>query len=540
MMIPEAVTGMVRLLSSPAFLTAQGGRVFFANQSARESFGLASETPNLSLMELISDSAEAMADYLRMCARSPSPIPGAFRFKRPGAEPAAYLSKGALLSTADGARLLLLRLERKDAGNPFILLSQTIEELRNEVNRRRDAEAALRASEDALRLRAQQLEDANQLKDEFLAALSHELRTPLNSILGWATILREHPPTPERLARGLDVIQRNGRLQLQLIEELLDISRIVSGKLRLNVQQLDPIGFVEAAIEAVRPAMDAKNIRLQAVLDPDAGMISGDPDRLQQVLWNLLINATKFSNKGGRIQVVLERVDSNVQISVADMGLGIAREFLPHVFEKFRQQDGATTRVHGGLGLGLAIAKNLVELHGGSISAASDGIGQGATFVIVLPRTLVKPSASARPFQSAADPVTGEIRCPPQLQGVRVLAVDDEQDALDFMTDLLERCGMIVVSATSTEQALAMVRADQPDIIISDIGMPGGDGYQLIQSVRAMPANDGGSIPAVALTAFARTEDRTRALRSGFQAHVPKPVDFRELLAVLVSVVRRP
>ena len=396
-------------------------------------------------------------------------------------------------------------------------------------------------------------ERQSRVKDEFLATLSHELRTPLNAILGWSQVLRQRAdgvaagaaPGPDLLAElveGLEVIERNTRVQTQLIDDLLDMSRITSGKLRLDVQQVDLADVVKAAVASVRHAAEGKNIRLQVVIDPLAGPVRGDPGRLQQCVWNLLTNAVKFTPKGGRVQVSLERVNSHLEVCVADDGEGIKPELLPHLFERFRQGDASTTRRHGGLGLGLSIVRHLIELHGGKVRAKSPGAGQGATFYIELPMMPIHPPqediARTHPRAQQPPPSPGSAQWTdlPSLEGVTVLAVDDEPDALTLIKRVLEGCGARVLTASSARAALELVVAERPHMIVSDIGMPEEDGYDLIRKVRALPAAEGGRTPAAALTAFARAEDRTRALRAGYQTHVAKPVEPTELTAVVASL----
>jgi CheY-like chemotaxis protein len=368
--------------------------------------------------------------------------------------------------------------------------------------------------------------------------LSHELRTPLNAILGWTQILRHRPGGDDDLAEALVVIERNTRVQAQMIEDLLDMSRITTGKMRLDVQQVDLGDVVRAAVASVRHSAEAKDIKLQVVLDPLAGPVRGDPARLQQCCWNLLTNAIKFTPKGGQVQVSLERVNSHVEICVVDNGQGIEPDFLPHVFERFRQADASTTRRHGGLGLGLSIVKHLIELHGGSVRAKSPGPGLGATFCIDLPLMVVHPPrdeparAHPRGQSSAALAAVDQ----PSLDGIAVLAVDDEADARMMIKRVLEGCGARVTVAASSAEGLALLARERPDVIVSDIGMPGEDGYEFIKKVRALRPEDGGRTPAAALTAFARAEDRTRALRAGYQTHVAKPVEIVELTAVVASL----
>jgi signal transduction histidine kinase/CheY-like chemotaxis protein len=389
-------------------------------------------------------------------------------------------------------------------------------------------------------------ETASRLKDEFLATVSHELRTPLNAIMGYAQVLQRGTPSPEQISHGLKTIERNVKLQAQLINDLLDVSRIISGKLRLDVQPVDLAAVIHVAIDTVLPAAEAKGIRIQRILDPLATKISGDPSRLQQVIWNLLTNAIKFTPKDGRVQVLLERVNSHLEITISDTGMGIAPEFLPHVFERFRQVDSTTTRRHGGLGLGLAIVRHLVELHGGSVRAKSAGEGKGASFIVLLPVPILQEGWSSPgrvhplgeyPHRPAE--VEAPLECPPSLRDLRVLVVDDEQDARDLMKQILEECEARVLAVGSVAAALEVFEAFYPDVLISDIGMPGEDGYDLIRQVRALPAERGGGVAAAAITAFARAEDRRRALLSGYQAHLAKPIERDDLITIAASLGQR-
>jgi signal transduction histidine kinase/ActR/RegA family two-component response regulator len=387
------------------------------------------------------------------------------------------------------------------------------------------------------RLARQEAETANRLKDEFLSTLSHELRTPLNAILGWSSLLRRTQIEPEQMEQGLQTIERNARSQARIIEDILDMSRIISGKLRLDVQQVALDEIISSAIDTIQPAAEARDIRIERLLDPLANRIKGDPDRLQQVVWNLLNNAVKFTPKGGKVQVSLERVNSHVEITVSDTGQGIAPEFLPHVFERFRQADSSSTRSKGGLGLGLSIVKHLVELHGGAVRAKSRGVGQGATFVVELPVMAVHHNEERREHPTTPTAMPPELALP-ELQGIRLLVVDDALDARELIEHILKIAGAEVVTAASASEAMQLLTNSEfcPHVILSDIGMPVEDGYQLMQQVRQLPAEQGGRTPAIALTAFARSEDRTRALRAGYQAHVAKPVEPGELLAVIASL----
>ncbi|HSD47339.1 MAG TPA: ATP-binding protein [Pyrinomonadaceae bacterium] len=406
-------------------------------------------------------------------------------------------------------------------------------ELQNQIEER----SRLLSSE---KLARNEAERANRLKDEFLATVSHELRNPLNAILGWAHMLRLGKLTPPNIERAVETIYRNAKSQAQLVADLLDVSRIISGKLRLDVRTVDLIFIINAALDSIRPAAEAKSIRLQAMLDPAAGPISGDADRLQQIVWNLLTNAVKFTPKGGRIQVKLQRVDSHVEIVVSDSGVGISKEFLPHVFDRFRQADASTTRIHGGLGLGLSIVHQLVDLHGGSVSVFSEGEGKGATFTIHLP--FVGVISNQKDAESAPPANPDEVNTfngLPSLEGLKVLVVDDEADTRELISEVLKEVGSEVIACRSVAEALVALEQHKPDILISDLGMPDEDGYSLISKIRALPAERGGHIPAAALTAYARAEDRMRVLRSGFQFHLPKPVDSAELVTVVASLAGR-
>jgi PAS domain S-box-containing protein len=408
----------------------------------------------------------------------------------------------------------------------------------------RDITERKRAEEERIRFVREQAareeaEAANRFKDEFLAVVSHELRTPLTAILGWAHLLRAGRIDEQNVTNAFEIIERNARAQSQLIDDLLDVSRIITGKLRLEVRQIEPASFIESAIEALRPAAEAKEVRIRKVMDADAISVAGDAARLQQVVWNLLSNAIKFTPQGGRVQVRLERVDAHVEIAVEDTGVGIRPEFLPHVFERFRQADQTTTRTHGGLGLGLAIVRHLVELHGGTVRAESEGEGRGATFVVKLPTAPAqRPENSDAPAGAAKD-AHPTYECVDVLDGLKVLVVDDEPDARELLRVGFSQCGAEVTTAGSSEEALAAIAKQSPDLLISDIGMPNEDGYELIRRVRQLPAGSGGEVPAIALTAYARTEDRTRALRAGYQLHVTKPVDLLALMGQIDGLVRR-
>lgn len=382
-------------------------------------------------------------------------------------------------------------------------------------------------------------ERMSALKDEFLATLSHELRTPLSSILGWSQVIAGRRMEPEELHKALQVIERNARAQARLIEDLLDMSRIMGGRIRLDVQPVHPYTVVEAALETLRPAIEAKALVVETVLDRNAHPITGDPSRLQQIMWNLLSNAIKFTPHGGKVHVALKRVNFHIEVSVADSGIGIAPEFLPHVFERFRQADGSTTRRHAGLGLGLTIAKHLAELHGGTLRASSTGQGQGSTFTLDVPLAAVHRATGeeerGHPTAAALDPLPPF----PDLSGLVVLAVDDQADARDLVQRILENCGARVVTADGMQEALVVAEGERPHVLVCDIGMPDADGFDVIRQLRAMATHLGGEIPAIALTAFARSEDRTKVLRAGFRMHVSKPVEPIELCVAVANVAGR-
>ena len=444
----------------------------------------------------------------------------------------------------DGSRFWgsgIVTLLRDETGQPrgfskimrdFTERKQAEDERAQLLIREQEARAASEAS-----LRA--AESANRLKDEFLATLSHELRSPLNAILGWIQLLNTRKFDEATTTRAMETIERSARSQSQLVEDLLDVSRIIQGKLRLKIRPVDLVKVIDAAIETVRPAAEAKAIQLQTVLDPATGLIAGDFDRLQQIVWNLLSNAIKFTPKDGRVQIGLKRTNSHVEIAIADTGQGINPDFVPYVFDRFRQADSSSTRPFNGLGLGLAIVRHLVELHGGTVRAESKGEGQGATFTVKLPSIPVNievnnperlhPTiSSGMPFDSA-----------PSLDGLRVIVVDDEVDSREFIIAALEQCGAQVTGVGSAQEAIEAVSQLKADVLVSDIGMPGEDGYSLIRKVRALRAEQGGQIPAVALTAYARAEDRTKAIAQGFQMHIPKPVEPVELATVVGSLAGR-
>jgi signal transduction histidine kinase/CheY-like chemotaxis protein len=396
-----------------------------------------------------------------------------------------------------------------------------------------DRLAAALASEQRAR---RETEQASYVKDEFLMTVSHELRTPLTAIYGWSRLLATGQLREEHKARALATIERNARAQTRLIDDLLDVSRVITGKLRLDIRQVNLEDVVRGAVEAMRPALAAKGIRLETAIDPNEGLIAGDPERLQQVVWNLLSNATKFTPQGGRVELRLRRSGSQQELAVTDTGVGIATEFLPYVFERFRQQEGGSRRRYGGLGLGLAIVRHLVELHGGSVSAESDGEGRGATFRVILPVQAPKRAEAYPEHRAGVTPAKSAAR----LDGIRVLVVDDEPEARELFASILETAGARVMTASSASAALAILDGDVQDVLVSDIEMPDEDGYELVGKALALAQDRGARLNTVAVTAYARTEDRLRALDHGYQWHLSKPVEPSELVSVVASLANSP
>ena len=435
------------------------------------------------------------------------------------------LANHTLLITRDGSKLPI-----EDSGAPIrdsdgnmvgviVVFHDTSERRRVEQER----EALLRSEQEA-RMEA---EAADRLKDEFLATVSHELRTPLSAILGWSAMLNLGDIDADTRTNALKVIERNARSQASIIDDILDVSRIITGKLNIEQRTLDLAPLIHTAVDTLHPAATAKGIKLTVAFESEPGLVTGDPARLQQIVWNLVSNAIKFTPGGGRIAVHLTREDSHLELSVSDTGIGISKPFLPHVFERFRQADSSTTRAHGGLGLGLAIVRHLVELQGGTVSAESAGTGQGSVFRVRLPMAPaaelpfeIEEPAAAPPIRDD-DPLQGEF----DLSGLRVLVVDDEQDTLEIVSLLLRRYGATVRTSLSSGHALEVFNDWKPNVLISDVGMPGEDGFSFISKVRSLPPEAGGKTPALALTAYVREEDRLRSLAAGYEMHVKKPVE---------------
>ena len=544
-MTPEQFLEFAKLLPEPVLLVTGNGQILATNPSFSQMLGLNRQILQGKLLfELVSNPPDQVKQYLRSCSSSREMVLGSLTLSTNNGEACLCRCEGAVIRpwSSESPALILLRLKnRESASSRFTLLNKKIDELAKEVRQRQRAEeerAQLLVQEQKARAEAERL---NQLKDEFLSTVSHELRTPLNAILGWSQILRSNRVDEATMNRALETIERNARSQAELINDLLDISRIIIGKIRLNVQMVELLPVIEAAIDTVRPAADAKNIRLQSVLDPAAGPVLGDSERLQQIVWNLLSNAIKFTPKRGRVQVCLQRINSHVEIIVTDTGQGISTEFLPYVFDRFRQADSSITRSFGGLGLGLAIVRQLVELHGGTVHAESPGEGQGATFTVKLPLMAIGPKAIEPERVHPAAGGSVPFDCSPGLDGLRILIVDDDADIRALLIYTLEVCGAEVMAAASADEAISALTASSPpmDILISDIGMPDEDGYALLRRVRALEPENGGRIPAIALTAYARTQDRRAALLAGFQSHVAKPVEPAELIAVIANLAGR-
>jgi PAS domain S-box-containing protein len=434
----------------------------------------------------------------------------------------------------DGSRLWVSGLVsplRDEAGNlvGYVKVARGDDE---EATARKRAEEKREEDLERERVARSESEDASRMKDEFIALISHELRSPLNAILGWTRILRQGRPDEELYLRATEIIERSARMQSQLIDDLMDTARIVRGKVKLEVQPVNLAPLIEKAMDVVRPAADAKGITLDAVLDREADQITGDPDRLQQVVWNLLSNAVKFTTEGGRVEVKLGRVDPYIQISVRDTGCGISPEFMPYLFERYRQADAAAARRKGGLGLGLSLVRQLVEMHGGSVTAESEGEDKGATFIVKLPVRAIYTAETERP------PLAGSKT--KSLEGVWAAVVDDEANARELITSVLESHGARVTAFASAGEAFEMLTSERrPDVLVCDLAMPGEDGFSLIHKLREWEKTGDGVLPAIALTAFGRVEDRTRALYAGFQMHIAKPVEPVELVIVVRSLIER-
>ncbi|HYU42372.1 MAG TPA: ATP-binding protein [Vicinamibacteria bacterium] len=501
------------------------GRVTFWNPQAEHTFGVPREGAiGRVLAEVILPEAErgVFARTLARLGRAEGPAHLRLELKARRGDGGAFPLELTINAVPDGGAL------------SFSAFARDITQSKHDD---RERERLLTEAERA----RTQAEAASRVKDEFLATLSHELRTPLTAIVGWTYLLRGGRLDEATTARALEAIERNAAAQAQVISDILDLSRMVGAKFRLKVRPLQLAPIVAAAIEPLIPAASAKHLRFQTVLDPAAGLVAGDPDRLRQIVWNLVSNAVKFTPRGGGITVRLERdAPAGVRLSVEDTGVGIPAELLPHVFERFRQGDSSSTRSHGGLGLGLAVARHLVELHGGTVEARSEGEGLGATFTVVLPAIdpAQLPPAAPAPAGEAM-PATSLMADAPDLRGVRVLVVDDGEDVREVVSAVLGLCGAEVRAVGTAGEALRALAEFAPHVLVSEIEMRGETGFSLIQKVRALPEDRGGQVPAAAMSAYGRTDDRVQALLAGFHIHVPKPIQPTELVAVVASLAMR-
>lgn len=539
-MTAENFSVIVKILPEPVALVSGEGEILFANKAFEKSFYNNGESLNgRNLFDCTVTQPDKLLEFLRNCSRSRQMNIGALHLRDENGQNSICRCEGALLEPADenkAAKIFLRLKPTESSSRQFSLLTEKINALNKEILERKRAEER----NEALYLEAV---EASRLKDEFLATLSHELRTPLNAVLGWARMLRTGSLDETAFNKALETIERNARSQSQLIEDLLDVSRIITGKLRLDVRPIEISSVIEVAVDSLRPSADNKSIRLQVVLDPRAGFISGDAERLQQAVWNLLSNAIKFTQKHGRIQIRLERVNSHIEVIVSDTGRGISKEFLPFVFERFLQADASKSRKYGGLGLGLAITRHIVELHGGTVHAHSAGEGNGATFTIKLPLLIMRederfPNETGLRHHPTAEKLA-DYDCLPTIENLRLLVVDDNKDARDLLKIILEKCEAKVVAAASADEAFREILQGGFDILISDIEMPNQDGYSLITKIRKSEDEKINSIPAIALTAHARTEDRLRILSAGFDSHLAKPFEPAELIAVIGGLARR-
>ena len=525
--------GLLRLASRS--LARAGYRVSTAASAAQARQAIDAAAPDVIVVDYALGGAETGLDFLRALRSQGLVLPAilctgfadearVIEALRSGVADVVPKSEGYLDYVPEAIERVLRerRIERE------LALAQRSQEREAHFRALAEEREALLAAERTARTEA---ERASRMKDEFVATLSHELRTPLNAIVGWTQFLLRDASVSESLRKGLDVIDRNARAQARMVDDLLDFSRILAGKLRLDAERVDLADVVEYVIRSVGPAAQAKDIRIVSALEA-AGAVQGDPSRLQQIVWNLLSNAVKFTGKGGLVEVALRRTDGEVELTVSDNGQGITPEFLPHVFERFRQEDAGIARQHGGLGLGLSIARQLVEMHGGRIAARSGGAGCGATFVVSLPATGAELARERDGEPLALD-------TPPALAGLRVLVLEDEPDARELVERVLQDRGATTLVFGTALEALGACAAQAPDVIVSDIGLPGVDGYEFIRRLRMSEAQRGRTTPAAALTAFARSEDRRRALLAGFQTHLAKPIDPLELVVVVAALAGR-
>ncbi|WP_291981294.1 ATP-binding protein [Luteitalea sp.] len=540
MPLHESALRLLRALPDPAVLLTPQGDLLAANRAARDTMARTAggEVRPGDAFPVAPEGAEAFVQLLRQWSRTTEPTPGSFLVAS-ASDPVMFSARGAVVSPGTDAQpaVLFVRFWPRDEANPFLLLNQKITELHDEVARRVQVEDALRRSEAALQERVAESEALHRAKDEFLAIASHELRTPLHAILGWAEVLRRQP-AHERSEKGLDVIQRNAVAQAKLVDDILDVSRIVTGKMRLETRVCDLAALLDDAVDVVRPSATAKALDLQVERPSKSCLLVADPDRISQIIWNLLSNAVKFTDGGGTVQASLSLQESQYVLEVRDQGVGIEPSFLPLVFDRFKQADSSTTRRAGGLGLGLALVRHIVELHGGSVHARSDGPGTGASFTFTLPiRAITEAAAPASPTADIVPPqpaaAAPETR---SLHGVRVLVVDDEADARELLTALLTHAGGEVHATASAGEAFEALAHFSPHVLVSDIGMPDENGYSLVKRLRTSGPIGYREMPALALTAYTRLEDRGSALAAGFTAHLGKPVTPDALIAMVATL----
>ena len=539
MPLDESTLRLLRALPDAAVLLNPQGRLLAENGAARAAMAALGGDPRPDgAFPVAPDGATAFAQLLRQWSRSTEPTPGSFVVAGPSGS-IIFNARGAVVvpGTDGQPAVLFVRFWPRDDANPFLLLNQKITELHDEVARRVHVEDALRRSEAALQERVAESEALHRAKDEFLAIASHELRTPLHAILGWSAVLRRLP-AHERSEKGLDVIQRNAAAQAKLVDDILDVSRIITGKMRLDTRVCDLGTLVDEAVDVVRPSAAAKALDLHVSRPPEPCLLVADPDRISQTIWNLLSNAVKFTDRSGTVHVSLTKEESQYVLEVRDQGIGIKPAFLPLVFDRFKQADSSTTRRTGGLGLGLALVRHIVELHGGSVRASSGGPGTGASFTLTLPiRAVTDAAPPASPASDAmAAPSAPVTAVPLSLRGIRVLVVDDEADARDLLAALLTHAGGEVHAAASAGEAFEAVARFAPQVLISDIGMPGENGYSLVRRLRTSGPIESRKVPALALTAYTRGEDRDSALAAGFTAHLGKPVTADALIAMVATL----
>lgn len=531
-LIPDYALRLLRAFPDPSLFCSASGEIWAANSPARHVLGIAHEQPlGCDLKALVEDPA-ALERTLRVWSRSGDLLPGAFTIVSAESR-VAFNAKGCVIFPRGEhtAAILLIRFASREEANPFVLLNQKIAQLNDEVERRIQVEDALRKSEAALRERAIEAEMANRAKDEFLATVSHELRTPLNAMLGWSSMLRKRPLDAD-VAKGLEVIQRNAGSQARIIDDILDVSRVITGKFLLETTTVDLVAIAKDTMEVVLPSALARYITVELVCRSEGCLVVGDANRLRQVVWNLLSNALKFADRGGRITVEVTQQASSALLVVSDTGQGIEPAFLPRVFDRFMQADSSTTRRTGGLGLGLSLVRHIVELHGGSAHAKSDGLGRGATFTITLPIRAVAPPP---PVQRRELPLSTDMKLASAvLDGLKILVLDDEPDARELLAAVLTEYGAHVEVARSVAEALAAVPRVVPHVLVSDIGLPDEDGYSFVRKLRQLP--EGASVPALALTAYTRPEDRSLALSYGFDAHVGKPINPEQLVEAILRI----